>query len=99
MRSHVYTATQFVQDVSTSPLNSLKHDCLFAKTQNPVDTDTAIFKTTTKTVDPETIAAMHPLRGVGRPEDVAGGAIFLASDEARWITGTCLSIDGGFVAK
>lgn len=36
--------------------------------------------------------------GVGRPEDVAFGALYLASDEARWVTGTNLVIDGGRVA-
>lgn len=35
------------------------------------------------------------LLGFGRPEDVAPGIAFLASDDARWITGACLTIDGG----
>ncbi|NQU48927.1 MAG: SDR family oxidoreductase [Planctomycetes bacterium] len=37
----------------------------------------------------------HPL-GVGQPEDVAGAAWFLCSDDSRWITGVDLSVDGGF---
>ncbi len=37
---------------------------------------------------------LHPL-GVGRPEDIAGGFVYLASDEAQWITGIALTIDGG----
>ncbi len=36
-----------------------------------------------------------PLGRVGRPEDVAAAICFLASDEAAWITGTTLVIDGG----
>jgi NAD(P)-dependent dehydrogenase (short-subunit alcohol dehydrogenase family) len=36
--------------------------------------------------------------GVGRPEDVANGALYLASEEARWVTGINLVIDGGRVA-
>jgi NAD(P)-dependent dehydrogenase (short-subunit alcohol dehydrogenase family) len=36
-----------------------------------------------------------PLGRVGRPEDVAQAILFLASDEAAWITGTTLVIDGG----
>lgn len=41
-----------------------------------------------------------PLLGrVGQPEDVAYVALFLASDEASWITGICLSVDGGWTAK
>ena len=36
-----------------------------------------------------------PLGRVGRPEDIAQAVLFLASDEASWITGTDLVIDGG----
>jgi 2-keto-3-deoxy-L-fuconate dehydrogenase len=36
-----------------------------------------------------------PLGRVGRPEDIAYAALFLASDESAWITGTTLVIDGG----
>jgi dihydroanticapsin dehydrogenase len=38
---------------------------------------------------------MHPLGRIGQPIDVAWGALFLACDESSWITGQCLSIDGG----
>jgi NAD(P)-dependent dehydrogenase (short-subunit alcohol dehydrogenase family) len=36
-----------------------------------------------------------PLNDVGEPEDVANLAAFLLSDEARWITGTTINVDGG----
>jgi 3-oxoacyl-[acyl-carrier protein] reductase len=36
-----------------------------------------------------------PLRRVGNPEDVAALALFLASDQSKWITGSCFPIDGG----
>lgn len=35
------------------------------------------------------------LMGFGRPEDVASVIAFLASTDARWITGTCIAVDGG----
>jgi NAD(P)-dependent dehydrogenase (short-subunit alcohol dehydrogenase family) len=35
---------------------------------------------------------------VGEPDDVANAALFLASDEASWITGTVLRVDGGLLA-
>ncbi|RIV37957.1 SDR family NAD(P)-dependent oxidoreductase [Micromonospora radicis] len=37
-----------------------------------------------------------PLGRIGRPEDVANAVAFLASDEASWITGTTLFVDGGW---
>ena len=40
--------------------------------------------------------ARHPL-GLGTPQDVANGAIFLLSDASRWVTGTSLVMDGGAV--
>lgn len=38
-----------------------------------------------------------PLKQLGQPEDIANGYAFLASDAAKYITGTCLNIDGGIV--
>ena len=46
----------------------------------------------------EKIAAT-PLRRIGKPIEVAHGVLFLASDEASFITGTELVIDGGFIAQ
>ncbi|MCC6588878.1 MAG: SDR family oxidoreductase [Bryobacterales bacterium] len=51
--------------------------------------------------DPERLAkltALHPLGRLGEPEDVAAAALFLASDEAAWITGQAIAVDGGFTA-
>jgi NAD(P)-dependent dehydrogenase (short-subunit alcohol dehydrogenase family) len=41
-------------------------------------------------------AARTPLRRAGTPNDVAGAVAFLASDDAAWITGHTLVVDGGF---
>jgi len=41
------------------------------------------------------IAARHPLRRIGLSDDIAGAALFLASDAAAWITGAVIVIDGG----
>jgi NAD(P)-dependent dehydrogenase (short-subunit alcohol dehydrogenase family) len=44
------------------------------------------------------IKSLHPL-GLGEPKDVADACVFLLSDEARWITGTNLIVDGGYLAR
>ena len=38
-----------------------------------------------------------PLRTLGQPDDIANAFLYLASDEARFVTGTVLSVDGGVV--
>ncbi len=43
--------------------------------------------------------ALHPLGGTGHPDDIAWGVVYLASDEARWVTGSELVIDGGYTAR
>ena len=40
-------------------------------------------------------AAAHPLGRIGEPEDVAAAIAFLASEQASWITGVVLPVDGG----
>ena len=44
------------------------------------------------------VESEYPL-GIGRPRDVAEGIAFLLSGAARWITGTTLTIDGGYSAR
>jgi NAD(P)-dependent dehydrogenase (short-subunit alcohol dehydrogenase family) len=43
----------------------------------------------------DAVAKRMPLRRLGNPEDIANGALFLASDAASWMTGHTLVIDGG----
>ncbi|WP_290811025.1 SDR family NAD(P)-dependent oxidoreductase [Halovivax sp.] len=44
----------------------------------------------------EALAAEYPLKRLGEPEEIADSILFLASEEASWITGHGLVIDGGF---
>lgn len=46
----------------------------------------------------ERLTAWYPLGRVGEAEDIAHAALFLASDEASWITGAVLPVDGGLTA-
>jgi len=43
--------------------------------------------------------AAHPIGHLGTPEDIAYGALYLASDESKFSTGSELVIDGGYLAK
>lgn len=44
------------------------------------------------------VEAMHPLGRLGTPRDIADAFVYLASDESSWVTGTTLTVDGGFGA-
>jgi NAD(P)-dependent dehydrogenase (short-subunit alcohol dehydrogenase family) len=57
--------------------------------QERMDRDPVVFQRLVK---------WYPLGRVGEPDDVANAALFLASDEASWITGTVLRVDGGLLA-
>jgi meso-butanediol dehydrogenase/(S,S)-butanediol dehydrogenase/diacetyl reductase len=57
--------------------------------QERIDRDPVVFKRLVK---------WYPLGRIGEPDDVASAALFLASDDASWITGTVLRVDGGLLA-
>jgi len=42
---------------------------------------------------------MQPMKRFGTPDDVAGCAVFLASDESKWMTGAAVPLDGGYTAR
>jgi NAD(P)-dependent dehydrogenase (short-subunit alcohol dehydrogenase family) len=43
--------------------------------------------------------SLHPIGYVGEPDDIAYGILYLASDEAKFVTGSELVIDGGYTAR
>jgi NAD(P)-dependent dehydrogenase (short-subunit alcohol dehydrogenase family) len=45
------------------------------------------------------LESIHPWGRLGRPEDIAKAAVFLAGDGASWITGHSLVVDGGYIAQ
>jgi meso-butanediol dehydrogenase/(S,S)-butanediol dehydrogenase/diacetyl reductase len=57
--------------------------------QERIDRDPVVF---------ERLVKWYPLGRVGEPEDIANAAMFLASEDASWITGAVLTVDGGLLA-
>jgi|SRR5579862_3967117 len=55
-----------------------------------------------KAADPKAVraerVAAHPIGRLGKPEDIAGLAVYLASDESAWVTGATFPVDGGYLA-
>lgn len=47
----------------------------------------------------ESIAAMHPMNRMGNVADIANGIVYLASDEAAFVTGNVLFVDGGYNSR
>jgi NAD(P)-dependent dehydrogenase (short-subunit alcohol dehydrogenase family) len=45
------------------------------------------------------LGRMHPIGRIAKPEEIAQAAVFLASEQASFITGACLNVDGGMAAR
>jgi len=66
----------------------------------PALTETPLTESRLK--DPSVRKAMeahYPLGRLGRPDDIARAALYLAADDASWTTGTILTVDGGMMAQ
>jgi len=64
-----------------------------------LESPTSIGGPAARAADQRNLVARYPLGRLGRPEDVAHAIAFLASDEASFITGTTLAVDGGYSAQ
>lgn len=47
----------------------------------------------------ETMNEMYPFKGPGKPMDIAKMAVVLASDDASWMTGAIVAVDGGYTCR
>lgn len=65
----------------------------------PGPTDTPMLRNALMPDELEAFARTFPMNRLGRPEEIAGAALFLASDDASFVTGTLLYVDGGQTAE
>ena len=89
-----YPASKFaVNGLTVSLARELGPKGIRVNAVAPGITETDMMKAVPKEVI-EPMIARIPLRRLGRPEDIANAFVFLASDEASYITGVVLSVDG-----
>jgi NAD(P)-dependent dehydrogenase (short-subunit alcohol dehydrogenase family) len=65
----------------------------------PGPTDTPMLRDNLSPEDLEAFAATFPVKRLGQPEELANAVLFLASDEASFVTGAILAVDGGQTAQ
>jgi NAD(P)-dependent dehydrogenase (short-subunit alcohol dehydrogenase family) len=73
---------------------------------SPGSTQTETFNKWKNSLNQEQLTAFetevhynYPLKRLGKAEDVANAVYFLASDQAAWITGQIINVDGGFTIR
>lgn len=65
----------------------------------PGPTDTPMLRNALTPEELEAFAKTFPMNRLGRPEEIAGAALFLASEDASFVTGAILHVDGGQTAE
>jgi len=92
----VYSATKAAVDTITRSLaTELGPRGITVNTVSPGFTDTDMLRDVMKGSDWDGMIARTPLRRIGTTEDIADVVAFLASDQARWVTGQILGANGG----
>jgi NAD(P)-dependent dehydrogenase (short-subunit alcohol dehydrogenase family) len=84
---------------------AIDHGCRNIRVNSicPGDTDTAMLRSEARQLGEAedrflSESAKRPLGRMGRPEEIARAALYLASDAASFVTGTALVVDGGGLA-
>jgi 3-oxoacyl-[acyl-carrier protein] reductase len=68
-----------------------------ANTVSPGPVDTELFRAGKTATDIERMTAMAALNRLGSTDDIAQVVLFLVSDEARWVTGQDIGVNGGII--
>ena len=91
----VYGATKAaVRSFTRTWANELAHKGIRVNVVSPGPTDTAMMAAASQEVR-DALSNMIPLGRMGRPEEVAAAALFLASEESSFTTGSEIAVDGG----
>jgi len=91
-----YTASKAaVSHMSKNAALTYVGDNIRVNSLHPGIIDTPMIAAQDKAIT-DSIVAITPMKRLGRPEEIANGALFLASDESSYMTGAELVIDGGY---
>jgi NAD(P)-dependent dehydrogenase (short-subunit alcohol dehydrogenase family) len=97
--AHAYHATKgAVRNMTKNAAITYVADGIRVNSIHPGFIDTPLTQAQAKDVN-EFVIASTPMKRAGRPEEVAYGCLFLASDESSYMTGAELVIDGGYLAQ
>ena len=89
VQSHGATSPRFPGDTSPSVHSHCENDMLSRGSADPERRKRNL----------DYLLSQHPIGRFGEPEEVANAILFLASDEASFITGANLAVDGGYAAQ
>ena len=97
--AHAYHATKgAVRNMSKSAAITYAKDNIRVNSLHPGFIDTPLTQAQAPEIN-EHVVGQTPMARAGRPEEIAQGAVFLASDESSFMTGSELVIDGGYLAQ
>ncbi|KAF9318744.1 hypothetical protein BG003_010672 [Podila horticola] len=92
----LYTATKgAIEQMTRTLAKDLGRKGVTVNCVNPGPTDTDGFRQGKTEQQVQFFAGLNPFGRLGQPEDIAGAISFLASDQARWVNGQILRVNGG----